>query len=78
MEEIEKELGYYPFMVATQTNLTEALNWFQDCKHGILIANIRSLATGWRAPKDAIILFTGSIEDGPHKIQAMARKGFPR
>jgi hypothetical protein len=74
---IETSVAPFEYRSSTQRTFQEDLNWFHSVDNGILILNIEAAATGWRAPKGTIILFTGLIKDGPHKIQAMMRAEHP-
>ena len=70
---IETSVAPFEYRSSTHRTFQEDLNWFHTVDNGILILNIEAAATGWRAPPDAVILFTGSIKDGPHKNQAAMR-----
>lgn len=59
--------------IPTEKSFKDDVEWFNICKNGILILHIKSAATGWRAPAGTIILFTGTIKDGPEKTQAQYR-----
>jgi hypothetical protein len=72
--DLEEAFRSSEYRAPTPGSFSEDVKWFNSVDNAVLILSIKSIAvTGWRAPKDTIILFTGSIKDGPEKIQAMMR-----
>jgi hypothetical protein len=75
-EQLDLEEAFAPstYRAPTPGSFSEDIKWFDSVDNAVLILSIKSIAvTGWRAPKETIVLFTGSIKDGPEKYQAMSR-----
>lgn len=73
---LEEQFKHMAVRNSSSSTFSNDLDWFRESDNDedkILIVSIRSAWTGWRAPPGTIILFTGSVPDGPQKNQAMMR-----
>jgi hypothetical protein len=72
--DLEEAFRSSEYRVPTPGSFADDVKWFNSVDNAVLILSIKSTAvTGWRAPKETTVLFTGSIKDGPEKYQAMSR-----
>lgn len=72
---LEEQLFGLPIRAPTNISFEDDIKWFKNNDHGVLILNIKAAATGWIAPPNTAILFTGTVPNDAYKMQAMARAG---